>query len=97
MSSNNYGVTIRILGVSSNNNFGIIKNLNVSSVSYGVSSGIIDGKVGTLIGVSSIHYLTRNETPIPTGFLTWGTTTTDRVINTSSNTSLNSNTIFTFQ
>ena len=58
----------------------------------GVSSGIIDGKVGTFIGTSISQFLTRNETTIPTSFNSWGTTGTSRIINTDSNLMLNCNT-----
>ena len=47
-----------------------------------VSSNIIDGKVGKIIGVSIPQFLTRNETTLPNNFTT---------INTTDNILLNSN------
>ena len=57
-----------------------------------VSSGIIDGRVGTIIGVSIQQFLTRNETILPSTFTTWGGDyTTDKFIKNNGKLTINSN------
>ena len=59
----------------------------------GVSSSVMDGKVGTIIGVSISQFLTRNETIIPPSFLVWGNDyTTDKYIKNSGKLTISSNT-----
>ena len=58
----------------------ILSNLTVSGTLqspmtslFGVSSGIIDGKIA-ILGGSDSNRLSRNEIVIPTSFTTWGST-----------------------
>ena len=46
-----------------------------------VSSGVIDGQVGTIIGVSIPQFLTRNETILPNTFTSLGITSGSKTIN----------------
>ena len=48
----------------------------------GVSSGVIDGRVGTIIGVSIPQFFTRNETRLPNTFINIGITAQNRFLNT---------------
>ena len=57
-----------------------------------VSSNTIDGKVGTIIGVSIPQFLTRNETTLPNNFTTINTT--DNVL---LNSSSSTNSYFQFE
>ena len=65
--------------VSVYNNLTISGTLQSFQTSLLDTSSVIDGKVGTIIGVSIPQALTRNETIIPSSFLVWGNDyTTDK-------------------
>ena len=59
--------------VTINGNLTISSTLQAPVISLlGVSSSVMDGKIGTIIGVLIPQALTRNETIIPSSFLVWG-------------------------
>ncbi len=76
-----------------NNNLTISGTLQSPMTSLlSVSSNTIDGKVGTIIGVSTPQFLTRNEIVLPSSFITWGTTSANKQVNTDSNLFINATT-----
>ena len=71
--------TLNVGGLLNVSDAGLLKNnLTISGTLQSpktdllsVSSSVLDGKIGTIVGVSIPQFLTRNETIIPSSFLVW--------------------------